>query len=100
MTQNMVEYLDTMVTLMRQANAKAREASIEWNAQNDALEEWMDRHGIMDPKSRAGVKTVNLPLQAAFSTWGFWRDESARYAATIQAEEAAAKMKDWFIRNA
>ncbi len=88
-----VEYIDLNLRLMRMANTKAREASAKWNRLNDELEAHMTRHGVTDPILRARAKGDNIALSGALSTWKFWKDESSRYAQTILAEEAAAKMK-------
>lgn len=93
---NFITYIDALLVLMRQANEKARAASLAWNAANDSLDEWMDRHGIMDTKQRADVKSVNLDLQGKYARWSFWEREANRLSATILAEEAAAKLKGAF----
>jgi hypothetical protein len=88
-----IEYLDLLVDLMRQANAKARDASNEWEKQNTALNDWLDDHRITDPVQREKIKRINLGLAGAEATWSHWEREAKRYQGTIMAEESAAKMR-------
>jgi hypothetical protein len=90
---NMVPYIDALLGAMRSANSKARTASLEWEIQNDALNRYLAEKKITDPVQIEKIKGQNIMLKAALSTWSFWKDEAGRYAATIMAEEAAAKMK-------
>lgn len=80
------EYINLQWRLLRQANAKAADFSRKWNAQNEAMNDWLDRSGITDPVQRAKRKADNLALLDLFGAWDFWQREARRIHCAISGE--------------
>lgn len=68
---------------MREANAKAEEASRKWNELSEYLNaKWAN----IDMLDRTRRRKDNVPLSGHFDTWHFWQREVLRLSALIQAE--------------
>lgn len=82
-------YVHRIWTLTREATLSMIKAKKEWQAQSDAVNEWLDAMGITDKKARADTRGQNLDLQGAYNTWQFWQGQVVAYAAALQVEQLA-----------